>query len=414
MNPRKLLQGLLVAAITATGCGKTTTCPVDETAVDDQCYALQTDPFNCGSKGNACAANQGCSAGNCVDCTTAGAACTSVIAVACFNLNEVRPLAANLAPSTAPILTDNGPISLAWLGGSLYVGNNATSDISPITLSPPSVGAAITISPNQYALEEINGNGNYLWASDSYENSVVIVDPTQTSPVQEVPLATSASDAPDPYGIAFVGAKAYVALNSDNALAVLDITTVPGVTVSKRIDLSALAGTGAAAMPSGVAASGTTVYVTLWELNATTYEPVPGVNGRLAVVDSATDTVVGEAVDLGSDCLDPSGMVIDGATLWVACGFYDSLSTKAISGAALLPVDISKTPPAVGTPITLSNAAISIVICNGQGFAGAMDSGTVIAFDPVAKKVTNTALACPSQPGKYSYVPAIVCASNPG
>ncbi len=413
MNPRKLLQGLLVAAITATGCGKTTTCPVDETAIDDQCYALQTDPFNCGSKGNACAANQGCSVGNCVDCTTAGAACTSVIAVACYNLNEVRPLAANLAQSTAPISTDNGPISLAWLGSSLYVGNNATSDISPVTLSPPSVGAAIAISPNTYALTNISGNGKYLWASDYYESSVVIVDPTQTVPVQALPLATSASDYPNPYGIAFVGAKAYVALNGDNALAVLDITTVPGVTVSKRIDLSALAGTGAAAMPSGVAASGTTVYVTLWELNATTYEPVPGVNGRLAVVDSTTDTVVGEAVDLGSDCLNPSGIVIDGTTLWVACGFFDH-TTKAISGGALLPVDISKTPPSVGTPITLSNAATSIVICNGQGFAGAADSGTVIAFDPVAKKVTNTALACPSQPGKASYVPAIACASNPG
>ncbi len=348
-----------------------------------------------------------------MDCTTAGAACTSVIAVACFNLNEVRPLAANLAQSTTPISADNGPISLAWLGSSLYVGKNATSDISPITLSPPSVGAAIAISPNTYALTNISGNGNYLWASDYYENSVVIVDPTQTVPVQALPLATSASDYPNPYGIAFVGTKAYVALNGDNALAVLDITTVPGVTVSKRIDLSALAGTGAAAMPSGVAASGTTVYVTLNELNPTTYETVPGVNGRLAVVDSATDTVVGDAIDLGSDCLDPSGMAIDGTTLWVACGFFN-YATKAISGGALLPVNISKTTPSVGTAITLSNAATSIVICNGQGFAGASDSGTVIAFDPVAKKVTDTALACPPQPDKGSYVPAIACASNPG
>jgi len=123
-------------------------------------------------------------------------------------------------------------------------------------------------------------------------------------------------------------------------------------------------------------------------------------------VDSSTDSLVGGALDLGSGCLNASGLALSGTTLWVGCGFYD-YGTTAVSGAALVPVELGSGTPVVGAPIAAPNAILSLAICGGRGYAGASDSGTVLAFDPGTGQVTATALACPAA---ASYVPGIACA----
>lgn len=53
------------------GCG----CPPWQTACDDACVDLSYDPSNCGACGNRCGRDQPlCSAGECADCETWGAA----------------------------------------------------------------------------------------------------------------------------------------------------------------------------------------------------------------------------------------------------------------------------------------------------------------------------------------------------
>jgi hypothetical protein len=119
--------------------------------------------------------------------------------------------------------------------------------------------------------------------------------------------------------------------------------------------------------------------------------------------------VVGSPIDLGSACLNPSGMALSGTTLWVACGFH-LFNSSDVTGAALVPVDVSGSAPIVGTPIPLgAHAAANVAVCGGKGYAGASESGTAIAFDPVARTVVGTALACPTDPGKASAILDIAC-----
>jgi hypothetical protein len=410
----------VVAAITLllAACGtQEKVCAPDQVLSSGTCLSVQSDPKNCGAPGNACAAGQGCSAGVCVDCTQTPGACRTDVLVACVNLNQVRPLAADLTASGPPLATDAAPIKFASLSGKLFVANSLSSSISALTLSPPSstTGAAAISIPSAVGfsdLEYLAAQGSYLWASNAAANTLVVVDPATGKVVDEFQLAQlpvqPGAFGFNPQGIAFVGTKAYLALNGSDAIAVFDVSKVPGISFLKAIDVSGLAPAGASAMPSRLLAAGSNVYVSLWGLDPMTFAPPPGSHGRLAVIDTATDRASTSPVDLGSECLNPGGMALSGTTLWVPCGFH-AYNSNQVTGGALVAIEVSGSKPAL--PLVLpSNAAGSVAICNGRGYAGATESGTVISFDPVTSQVLNTAIACPAPTGKASYVSDVTCA----
>ncbi len=403
-----------LAAVTACSSSKELTCAADQHVCANACVSLQSDAKNCGACGNACGAGQGCSAGACVDCTTNPAACTAAVVAACFNLGQVRSLGADLSPAGPPIATDSGPSSFTALGGKLYVANDTASSISAVTLVPPAAttgsAAILVTNPGYGDLPFVTSHRGLLWASNSAANTFVVADPIKNAVVAEIPLPAGGSFGANPQGIAFVGEKAYVALPGADALAVVDVSQVPGTTPTPRtIDLSGLAAAGAKPLPARVVATSTRVYVTLNDLDVN-YALVAGANGRLAVIDPVADAVVGGAIDLGPACLNPSGLVLSGTTLWIGCGFH-AYNSAQVTGGAVLPVDLTKEPPAVGQPIPLADhAAGTVAICGGRGYAGATESGTVIAFDPSARTVLATALSCPPEPTKGSYVADLACA----
>ncbi len=415
------LFGLTLLALAA--CSSEKTCSSGEKLIGDTCYALQSDPLNCGSKGTACGAGQGCSAGACVDCTSTPGACTTDLLAACFDSNQVLPLRADLVQSGAPFSVDSGPTAFARLGTTLYVANSLSSTISAITLSPPSAtrGAnAIAVRSGAAGsgdLEGLAAHGGLLWAANSAAGTLVAIDAAKGTAVDEVALAAKAGDATRPLGIAFVDApskKAYVALSGTDEVAVVDVTTVPGVRLVERISLASLATPGALAGPSRLLATGGKVYVTLNNAFDASFAPVAGAQGRLAVIDPATDAVVGAATDLGLACSNPSGLAISGTTLWVGCGrqIFDpkTFAVTGLAGTALVPVELGGASPVAGTALTTTSAIGGVAICGERGYAAASESGTMISFDPKARTITSSTLVCPASPGMGSFVADVACA----
>jgi len=407
-------SALLILVLAAAGCGKEKVCPADETNVGGTCYALQSDPKNCGSRGNVCGAAQGCSAGTCVECASSSGLCTTSVLAACFNLKQVRPLGAGLTASDVPLATDAGPNAITRVGGRFFVANSTASTVSNFTLSPPTAanGAASVQVPTGGGfadLEGVSARNGVLWISNAATSTLVGVDAATGAVVEEIPFTGSFSS---PQGVDFVGTKAYVALNGTNQVAVVDLAAgTPGNRPTTYIDLSALGTNGANAAPARVLAVGTKVYVTLNDLFVfvPSFGTVTGAYGKLATIDSASDALVGDPVDLGADCWDASGIAVSGTTLWVACGYFDQFGTGAIHGGAIVPVELASGPPIAGAAIKLTDAATSVAICNGRGYAGMSNSGTVTSFDPTTRAVLGSAVACPVDPGKASFVPALAC-----
>jgi hypothetical protein len=413
---RRLAPPLLALALLAAGCTQEPTCAADQSVCGGACVSLQDDAAHCGACGHACGAGQGCRAGACFDCASSNGACDAQLLAACSNLNQLRPLSADLAPVGSPLTTDSAPIAFARLGDALYVANSLSSSISAITPVPlqATSGAAsikIPVGTLRPDLEYLAAHGGLLWGSNAAAGTLVGVDPA-AGVVREIPLAATPGEYVNPQGIAFVGDKAYVALAGPGALAVVDVSAPQPVVA--RIPLQQLATGAAQAAPARVAAVGTRVYVTLNDYFDPSYAPVAGANGLLAVVDASTDRLVGPAVDLGAACLNASGLALQGTTLWVACGAIqfspDFSSVVGVSGAALVPVELGGAAPAVGVPITSAeHALMSVAFCGGRGYAGASESGTVLSFDPKTRAVAS-ALACPADPGRSSYVPDLACA----
>ncbi len=441
---------VLAAAFALLACDKQKVCAADEQLCRDSCVALAADPSNCGACGNVCAAGEACHQGACTDCASACGAgqrcvagmCVADVYAACFNENRVRGVSSDLQPVGVPLQMTT-PIAFAALGGELYVADGTANTISVVSFDPtPAVTAAISLVgtvPQFPDLEYLAANAGLLWVSNAAAGTLVAVDPAH-GVLDEVPLAAAPGEFTNPQGIDFVGTKAYLALQGANAIAVLDLSSVsacqppsssasacaadgscpagttcvnglcqrtPCGKVSTRIDLSPLAAPGANAAPARVLAVGSRVYVTLNDLFDAAFHPVPGAHGRLAVLDVASDSIVGGAIDLGPECLDASGLALSGSTLWVSCGYYDFVS---VSGGAFVPVDLSGAVPVPGTPVTLQNAAASIAFCGGRGYAGSLDSGTLLSLDPATGTVDSVGLC---QPVSANFIAAVACAPAP-
>ncbi len=312
----------------------------------------------------------------------------------------------------APVAVDSGPISLAWRGDTLWVANSISNTLHPMRLTanglaadPTSPVVSVPVSGPFSDLEFLAERDGLLYVSNAAVGSLLVVDPTAASPiVAEIPLGSFSF----PQGIAFHGSKAYVALNGSNAVAVVDLV---GRAVIGNVDLSPLASPGAGALPSRLAVSGSRVYVTLWNLDLAF---LPAGNGRLAVIDAVTDTLVPSVnpIDLGSGCLNPAGIAAQGSTLWVTCGFfpYDASSAAAITGGAFVPVDVGGAVPVPGAAAPASLAAPgALAFCDGVGFAADRFSGNVLRFDPAARAVTSRGLVCAPSATGSSFVSDVIC-----
>ncbi len=398
------------------------------------CVDLSTDRFHCGACGRACGTGESCRAGDCV----------ASLYLACYNTNEVREATLDLAPAGLPLPVDTGPISLAWLGDTLYAANSLSNTLSALRFDPPAprvAGAFTVLSSGGFMdLEYVAAGGGLLYVSNASVGTLVVVDPAR-GVVDEVPLPAP------PAGIALAGGKAYVAVNdffnpASSGVAVVDVSGEaacqpdPGapacsagspctggkVCVNGRCQVGcgkllrtisippALASAGGAPMPSRLALAGGRLYVTLWNLDPMTFAPTG--SGRLAVIDAATDALLGgpglAPVDLGADCLDPGDLATSGTTLWVTCGYYDFFGTKQVNGGGFVPVDLSVDPPAVGPVVKSTFAPGALAFCGGAGYAGDRGSGSVLRLDPGARQVTGSAALCPPMNGN-AYVSAIAC-----
>jgi YVTN family beta-propeller protein len=399
------LASLLLLASALAACKTEVVCTTAQATCNGQCASLSSDPGNCGECGRSCGAGESCSAGLCCQ----GSQCPPAVHAACFNGGAVQGATAALTPVGAPVPVESGPISLAWNGTSLWVANSISNTLDRMKVSPAGLAADGSFPTVKvpgtpfFDLEFLAERNGLLYVSNAAVGSLLIVDPT-TSSIAEVRLG----DFSYPQGIAFAGNKAYVALNGSGAVAVVDLATRM---VTKTISLVSLASAGGNALPSRLVASGSQLYVTLWNLDGAF---APAGNGRLAVIDTATDALVPlvNPVDLGSSCLNPAGLALSGDTLWVTCGFfpYTAASAADITGAAFVPVALGAGAPIVGTAVPAAGAAPgAITFCDGVGFVGDRFSGNVLRFDPASRAVTARGLVCAPTTTGSSFVADVIC-----
>ncbi|HEU4386112.1 MAG TPA: hypothetical protein VFR85_21685 [Anaeromyxobacteraceae bacterium] len=434
-GPTPLLMATL-ACLALPSCSEELVCASDLVACRGACVSLATDPSHCGACDHACDAGQTCAASACVygtaqNCGALGRTCgtgercvagdcVADLYLACFDTDEVREATSALEPAGIPIATEAGPIAMARLGQSLFVADSLNNTVDELRFDPPAVRKVSTITiltQGQYGpdLEFLASGNGLLYVSNAAANVLDVIDPAAGRVVDEIPLGAGAF----PAGIHLAGAKAYLALNGTDEVAVVDVSASatclapPCGAVSKRIALPAsLAGAGGRPMPARLAAVAGRLYLTLWNLKA---DFTPAGNGRLAAIDLATDELVTAAgffpIDLGSGCQNPADVAAQGQVLYVTCGFFPYGSPGTISGAGIVPVDVSTGAPVVGTGPSLSASAPGpIAFCGGVGYAGDRASGAVLKYDPGTNTVTATQTLCPPRTGgTAAFVADVAC-----
>lgn len=412
-----------LALLALAACQREVICPAGELVCAGACRTVEVDAANCGACGNACAAGEACRAGACTDCASACAAgrcvagiCTPDLYVACFATDDVRGVNADLALVGPPVAVDQGPISLATLGGKTWVSHS---------LGPPTV---VGFAPGDSSLtrhdlgggdlEAVRAHGSLLFVSNSSVSTLDAVDPSGGL-VDVIPLWRTAGVMENPHGIAFVNQRAFVALYGDaiaptfakgQAIAVVDVLgslACPSGACGQVLGWISLQGVAGAydppgfPFPSDAVAVGDRVYVTLANLKqgAYGYYTDPAGSGRLAVVDTAGADAL-SIVDLGATCTNPSGMAVSGATIWVACG-----------SGPVVPVDVSGAAPAVGAPVATGVVPGNVAVCGGLGYVTDQYSGSVVRFDPSGVRPISSVAVCPvSSTAGFAFASGVACA----
>jgi hypothetical protein len=390
-------------------CDSDPTCPAaDQRVCGDRCVVVRSDARHCGACGNVCGSGQACQAGVCTDCS--GGACAADVFAACFNTDEVRGFTNNLLAAGGSIGTDAGPVSLSRVGTTLVAVNSIENTLSLVALGAPPAPAGRVLVPGPASgfgdLQHAAVRNGLVYVVNSSAATLVAIDPVAQVVVDQIAV----TDQPFafPQSLDFVGGKAYVSLNGANAVAVVDVSSVPGRLVT-TIDVSPLAAAGASALPARVRAVGNRVFVSLNHLSPS-FTPVPGANGRLAIIDPATDALLPAqpSLDLGEGCKNPSDLAVDGETLWVTCGWIDFFGTGAVQGGGFVPVALGN-PVSAGAVVATTQAPGSLAFCDGVGFSGDAASGAVLRLDPASRQVT-AAEVCPANVSGNAFVGDVECA----
>jgi hypothetical protein len=114
-------------------------------------------------------------------------------------------------------------------------------------------------------------------------------------------------------------------------------------------------------------------------------------------------------VDLGTDCLDPGGLALQGTRLFVTCGFFP-YDTPVVTGASIVPVELSGPAPTVLAPtLTPGFAGGAISFCGAVGYVGDRASGIVVRFEPGTPGSSTPATLCVPRTGSSSYVADVAC-----
>lgn len=395
-------------------------CPAGYTACGRACVDPLTDPRHCGGCGLACAPGVACLAGSC-----------RPLQVACYATDEVVPVTADLAWAGYPRSTPAGPSSIAVHDGAVFAANGypqASVSILPIDPALASRHVAVTGSD----LQHVAVRNGVVIVSNATVGSLLFLSPSGRV-LDEVAMPDQGSS-PNPHGFAFVGAAAYVALygrdgTSGQSVARLDLSTLaacaadggrtPCGEVLGEIDLLQVPGAFDAPglpFPSAVVEAGGRIYVTLANLKEASFScgdacsftawAEPAGHGRLAVIDPALDDAV-SIVDLGPGCGNPGALAVDGATLWVACGSY---SFPDLAPGALVPVDLTATPPIAGAPLPVAPLLPArLAFCGGTGYATDQASGSVIRFDPAARTVEPPVGVCPASAWGWAFASDVAC-----
>jgi DNA-binding beta-propeller fold protein YncE len=377
---------------------------------------LSSNRYDCGACGRACGTNERCERGLCL----------ADVYVACWDSNgpQVRGATLGLEVAGVPLPTDSGPVRFAAIGDALYVANSLSSTLTAIAFDPPGVRSTYQGSPYGLAIpigvpagtypdvEFVAADRGLLYVSNAAVGKLVVVDPARNGTVvDEISLATSGLDWPNPQGIAFDHGpdhdRAYVALYGMNQIAVVDTflegscpSAPPCGSIVARIDVQPLADAGGQAEPSRLAVAGGKLYVTLSNLTAS-WPPTAAGNGKLAVIDLATGALDPSPVDLGAACKNTADVTALGGVLYATCGMLDFSSSaipKPVIGTAIVPVDVSGPTPTVGEPIAVPDpiAPGRLAFCGGAGYAGDRNTPAVLRLDPATRTVTTSTAICPA------------------
>ena len=134
------------------------------------------------------------------------------------------------------------PIALA--GGFVFVANTPADTVDVIQASTRKIVTRIHVGIEPVSLAA-RPDGKEVWVANHVSDSVSVIDTDPSSPthlqviatVQDLDSATKATRFDEPVGIAFANnAKAYVALSSENQIAVIDVARR---TVIQRLDIPA-------------------------------------------------------------------------------------------------------------------------------------------------------------------------------
>ncbi len=161
-----------------------------------------------------------------------------------------------MSPHASPIATD---------GGRVFVANTPSDTVDVIDVETRKILARVPVGVDPVSVA-VRPDGKEIWVSNHVSDSVSVIDADRASPtylrviatVQEFDPETRATRFDEPVGIAFAGNdKAYVALSSENEIAVVDVATRE---VTKRLTITAQD-------PRAIAVRGNRLYVIPFESN---------------------------------------------------------------------------------------------------------------------------------------------------
>ena len=151
----------------------------------------------------------------------------------------------NARPSVGhPTFVSPHASPIALQGDSVFVVNTPADSVDVIDAKTQQVVRRISVGVDPVSLA-LRPDGKELWVSNHVSDSVSVIDTDASSPtfmsvidtIQSFDPVTRATRFDEPVGIAFANnAKAYVALSSENEIAVVDVATR---SIKRRLNVSA-------------------------------------------------------------------------------------------------------------------------------------------------------------------------------